>query len=267
MLAELPQRQKKDTDFLSRLVNALVLGWNASGEPGVEEYLIALPSEVIRQTALSGLAADKVRRHGVEETIRWAEALPDDAPVKFKLRAFRRVASAVADVDPLRAAAWAESHLDGEWGTDLPRRVAAYWSQQDPQSAMEWLRGLPASPDLHRAFEEAYRTWLNQDREAARAWLLEQELDASLDPVVAVYALRTARDDPEAALPWAARVQHPTRRDETLERIARAWMLRDPDAARAWIETSDLSEHARARVHAANEKAKQQARRRAAAPN
>jgi hypothetical protein len=264
MLATLPQRQNMD---LSLLRYALAMGWNASGQPGVEEYLIALPSGADRQIALSGLIADKVRRDGVEETIRWAEALPDDAAAKFKLRAYRRVASAIADVDPIRAAAWAESQLDGEWGTGLLRRVAGHWSLQDGQSAMQWLRGLPASPDLPGAFEEAYRTWLSSDREVARAWLREQELDASLDPAIALYALSTARDDPPAALPWAARVQDETRRDETLEKIARTWLHRDPDAARAWLETSELSEAARKRAYAAQEKAEMRAKKRAAAGN
>jgi hypothetical protein len=260
MLAELSQRQKDP----SRLTRALVEGWNASGQPGVEEYLIALPPGKNRQIALAGLMRSKVRREGIEKTIRWAEALPDDAAEKFKLRTFRRVASAITEVDPLRAAAWTESQLDSEWGPGLPRRVAARWSLQDGQSAMEWLRGLPASDDLPGAVEEAYRTWMSQDREPARAWLREQKPDAFLDPAIALYALGTARDDPEAALPWAARVQDEQRRHGTLAKIALTWLYDDPDAARAWLETSELSEAARTRVYEAQEKAEMRAKKRAA---
>lgn len=252
----LPKRRDQN---LSYVFDAVAQGWNASGQPGVEEYLIALPSDVNRQIALTGLVVDKVRRDGVEETIRWAEALPDDAAADFKQLAFRRVAGAVADVDPIRAAAWALSQRDGELGVGLPRSVAQHWSKKDGQSAMEWLRGFPDAPDVARAFEEGYRTWLSTDREAARAWLREQELDASLDPVVAIYARSTAREDPEAALPWAARLQDEVRRDETLEKVARAWMHRDPDAARAWLETGELSDAAKKRVYTAHEKAKARA--------
>ncbi len=246
----------------SQIIRALVQGWNASGAPGVEEYLIALKSDVSRQVALTGLAIQKVQRDGVEETIRWAEALSGDAAGDFKQLAFRRVAGAVAGVDPIRAAAWAERQRGGQWGVGLARAVTQKWCEQDGQSAMEWLRGLPdpGSADVARAFEEGYRTWLNTDREAARAWLHEQELDSSLDPVVAIYARSTAREDPEAAIPWAARINDEVQRNETLEKIAQAWMHRDPDAARVWLEKGELSDLAVQRVYASRERAKERAK-------
>lgn len=258
----LPRRREQDS---TQVIRALVQGWNASGTPGVEAYLIALPSDVNRQVALTGLTIDKVRRDGVEETIRWAEALPDDAPGDFKQLAFRRVAGAIADVDPIRAAAWAESQRDGQWGAGLARSVAQKWCDKDGRSAMEWLRGLPNpdSADVARAFEEGYRTWLSTDGEAARAWLREQELDASLDPVVAIHARSTAREDPEAAIPWAARIDDEVQRNETLEKIAQAWMHRDPDAARVWLEKGELSDIAVQRVYASHERVKARAAKQA----
>ncbi|MAI78328.1 MAG: hypothetical protein CL917_05280, partial [Deltaproteobacteria bacterium] len=48
----------------TQVVRALVQGWNASGAPGLEEYLIGIRSDVNRQVALTGLAIDKVRRDG-----------------------------------------------------------------------------------------------------------------------------------------------------------------------------------------------------------
>jgi hypothetical protein len=259
----LARRREQD---LTQVVRALVQGWNASGTPGVEAYLIALPSDTNRQVALTALAIDKVRRDGVEETIRWAEALSGDAAGDFKQLAFRRVAAAIAGVDPIRAAAWAESQRDGKWGAGLARSVSQKWCEQDGRSAMEWLRGLPDpdSADVARAFEEGYRTWLSTDGEAARAWLREQELDASLDPVVAIHARSTAREDPEAAIPWAARIDDDVRRNETLEKIAQAWIHRDPDAARAWMEKGELSDLAVQRVHASLERAKARAKKQAA---
>lgn len=250
----------------NQVILALVQGWNASGVPGVEEYLIALRSDVSRQIALTGLAIDKVRRDGVEETIRWAEALSDDAAGDFKQLAFRRVAAAIAEDDPIRAAAWAESQRDGRWGAGLARSVAQKWCEQDGLAAMEWLRGLPDrdSVDVARAFEEGYRAWLSTDGEAARAWLREQELDSYLDPVVAVYARSMAREDPEAAIPWAARIDDEVRRNETLEKIAQAWMHRDPDAARVWLEKGELSDLAVQRVYASQERAKARGAKRAA---
>jgi len=238
---------------------ALARGWNASGEPGVEDYLKAMSSDANRQTAISGLVIDKVRRGGVEETLEWAENLIDDGS-DFKLRAFRRVAGAVADEDPIRAAEWAESQIAKPWGTGLVRPVAQNWARHDGRAAMEWLRGVPEAPDQARGFEDAYRAWLRNDREGARQWLREQDIDAMLDPVVAVYARSTARDDPKEAIPWVRRIQHDAARLETLEVVARAWMHHDRDAARAWLATSELSEDAKNRIHEALQRSKERAK-------
>ena len=249
----------------TQVVRALVQGWNASGAPGLEEYLIGIRSDVNRQVALTGLAIDKVRRDGIDETIVWVQALPDGADRDFKQLAYRRLASAMASVDPIRAASWAESQRDGRWGEGLARAVAQKWSEQDGQAAIEWLRGLPdpASTDVNRAFEEAYRTWLNRDREGARNWLREQELDLSLDPVLAIYTRSIAREDPQAAIPWAARINDEVRRNETLEKVAQAWMHHDPESAQVWLEKSALSDLAVQRIHASRERAMERAKARA----
>ncbi|MGB0620075.1 MAG: hypothetical protein ACPGVZ_11470 [Myxococcota bacterium] len=254
-LATTSKLREKD---LGPIFFALAQGWNASGEPGVEAYLKAMSSDANRQVAISGLVADKVLRNGTEETIAWAEDLIEDGS-DFKLRAFRRVAGAVADEDPLRAAAWAESRVDGPWGTGLVRPVAQHWARKDGRAAMEWLRGIPEAPDQARGFEDGYRAWLRNDREAARDWLLEQEIDALLDPVVAIYARSTARDDPAAAIPWVQRMHHDAARVETLEVVARAWAHHDRDAARAWIATSELDEDARNRIEEALQRSKERA--------
>lgn len=248
-----------------QVVSALVQGWNASGAPGLEEYLIGLRSDVSRQIALTDLAVDKVKRGGIDDTILWVEALPDGSDGDFKQLAYRRVAGAIAGVDPIRAAAWVESERDGPWRDGLARAVSQKWAQEDGQAAMEWLRGLPdpESIDVARAFEESYRTWLTRDREAARAWLPEQELDVSLDPVLAVYSRSLAREDPESAIPWAGRITEPVRREETLEKIAQAWMHQNPAAASAWLEKGEIPEVAVRRIHASLERSKERARQRA----
>lgn len=230
------------------LIVALVQGWFASGRDGVVEYLEQYPAGSTRQIAIAGLVRTMALRNGLDATIRWAEALPDDAPAKFKLQTFRRVGSVAAEIDPLRAAAWAETHLQGDFGEGLPRRVAVRWVRQDPEAAMAWLGSLPTERHIEYAVEETYRTWLGRDRESAWAWIRNAEPAPYLEPAVSLYAVGISKEDPQEGLEWAARVLDEDRHDVTLEAIGRAWLNRDPERARAWIEQSDMSEAARNRV-------------------
>lgn len=229
------------------LLTGLIEGWFASGQGGLEEFLVALPPSEDRQLATGNLARRMVLRDGIDATLRWAEALPDDEGKRFKLQAYRRVGSAVAEFEPERAAAWVERQLDGHLWDGLPRRVGVTWAQQDGASAMAWLSTLP--PDkLGIAVEETYRTWIRYDRERARAWIPQAVGKPNLEPAVALYALSVARDDPPAALPWVAKLHDETRRHRTLVRLGRAWMARDPQAAAAWLQESELTSAERKQV-------------------
>jgi hypothetical protein len=232
----------------SLLTSALVEGWLESGLPGLEEYLIEMAPSNERQLGIAALARRLVLRDGIDAALRWVEALPDEAPGRFKLQAYRRVASAVADIDPQRAARWAEKQLAGDFGDGLPRRVGVRWSGQDGEAAMTWLASLPAVDHLPFAVEATYREWLRHDREGALRWLREVEPNPTFEPAISLYALVTVPDDPQTALEWAQRLQDEELRHLTLEKLARAWLANDPEAARAWIEASELPEAARKRA-------------------
>lgn len=230
-----------------RLIAALAEGWFDADRKGVEDYLVALPPGAERQLAIAGLARQRVLRDGIEPTLRWAEALPDAAPGRFKLQAYRRVAGAVAEVDPVRAAAWVELQLEGELWDGLARRVAVRWAGQDGQAALTWLLSLPPEK-LGTAVQEAYRVWLDRDGEGAHAWLDAAQANPATAPAVGIYALGVAREDPSAALAWAAKVADEPLRHRTLVQIGRTWMARDPEAARAWLAESELTPTERERV-------------------
>jgi hypothetical protein len=222
-------------------VDALVRGWNDSGEPGLVDYLSGLPPGIERQRAISVVARRKVYRDGLEETIRWAEALPDE-PDRFKLNVFRRVASWAAEVDPQRAAAWAAQHGQEEYGKGLFRRVGTRWAQQDGAAAMSWLATLPAGHERDAAVQESYRAWLSREPEVAKDWLRAAKLEPWLEPALALYARSLAQESPEEALEWTARIRDPERRREATIKIGQYWHQVDPDAARAWLDRSDLPE-------------------------
>jgi hypothetical protein len=246
----IPKKQTpRNNDGLN---SALVEGWLESGLPGLVEYLAEMPPGAERQFAIAALARRLILREGIDAALRWAEALPDEAPSQFKLQAYRRVASAVADIDPQRAAHWAEKQLAGDFGNGVPRRVGVRWVRwdgQDGEPAMTWLASLPAVDHLPHAVESTYREWLRHDREGALRWLREVEPNPTFEPAISLYAFVAVSDgDSQTALEWAQRLHDEGLRHQTLEKVARAWFANDPEAARAWVEGSELPEAARKRA-------------------
>jgi len=228
---------------------ALISGWEESGQPGLLDYVAQLPYGAERQTTTARMARRMVLRDGIEATIRWAEQIPDDAHGKFKLHAYRRVASALAEVDPHKAAAWAERHSDGKHGDGLFRRVGSRWAKQDGPAAMRWLAGLPAGEQRDIGVEATYRSWLAADPEGALAWMRAGENTEWREPALMLFALYISREQPSEALDWAARIADPERREETTIKVGQSWRSRDPEAAQEWLDRAELSEAARERIN------------------
>ncbi|MHA7837855.1 MAG: hypothetical protein ACX98W_10385 [bacterium] len=218
-------------------VGAVLQGWQEGGHPGSFEYVESLPPGHDRQRYLSYVARRKVLRDGVESTLEWAESQPDE-PRELKLNLFRRVASAVGEVDPERAAAWVESQLGGPFGDQLPQRLGVRWVAREPEAAMQWFSTLPKSHDREMGLQETYRRWLRLDKPAAQEWMAGQERAEWLDPARALYAMSRFRDDldqPVAAIEEALSIEDQALRWPTLGRIWRVWYFRAPEEAEAWF--------------------------------
>jgi hypothetical protein len=227
--------------------DAVIAGWEESGQPGILDYVESLGSGHDRQRAIYTVARRKVLRDGVEAAFRWAEGLPDSED-EFKLNVFRRVASSAAEVDPEAAAAWAERHADGEHGLQLPRRVGTRWAKRDPEAAMRWLSTLPQGWNRDDGVRETYRTWLRLGGDRPLAWLRGAELEPWLDPAVALFATRLSHEDREEALEWAGRISDEELRWGTVGIIARGWLMTDEEAAKAWIDRAELPELYRRKI-------------------
>jgi len=233
-------------------VGAVLVGWEQGGAPGSFEYVQSLPAGHDRQRYLAFVARRKVLRDGVDAAIRWAESQPDE-PHEFKLNLFRRVASAAAQVEPLRAAAWAKQQLSGPFGNQLPQRVGTRWVIRQPEAAMEWFAELPEGTDRDTGLRETYRAWLGFDKAAAHAWMAEREPAAWLDPARALYAISLYKDpdaDPLIALEQALSIRAEQPRWATVGRIWRVWYVRDAEAAEAWFleQESGIPPFYRARI-------------------
>jgi len=224
-----------------RWTDSVLRGWDESVQDGALEWAETLGHGPDRQWALYVVTRRRVLRDGPEAALAWAEGLPDDDEL-FKLNAFRRVAGAVANVDPQLATTFAERHLEGPYAKSLPTRVGMRWVERQPEAAMRWLSSLPAGTNRDDGVQDTYFQWLTNDRVAAREWLPGVEHDGWLDPAVSIYAKSFAREDPVAALQWASGIHDPELRNPTMGVIARQWLVSDEASANAWLDQSGLPE-------------------------
>lgn len=246
---------------MNQCLMALAHGWDESGQPGLGEFMKSMSPGSHRQRVIATITRRMILRDGEEETTEWLVALPEDEPPdRFKLQSYRRVASAIASENPERGAAWATEHGAGKYGSGVYKRVAARWAQKDGDAMMAWLSTLPAGADRDWAVREGFRRWSSFWRDKAQAWVAEVPPAVWNEPARAIYAGAVSRGDPMAGIALASAFETPTLRDETLEQISRAWVSKDPEAARAWIETSDLSEMAKARAMKGTPQRKRRAR-------
>ena len=218
-------------------IAAVLAGWEEGGRPGAFEYVESLPPGHDRQRLQAFVAGRKVLRDGVEASFEWAESQPDE-PFEFKQNLFRRVASATAEVEPRKAAAWVEKHLDGPFADQLPQRVGTRWVKRDPDAAMMWFSTLPRDRNTQAGLRETYRFWLRVDKPAARAWMDGHEKEPWMDAAVALYAMSSYsedRDAPLVALEQALAIDEEEARWATVGRIWRVWYFRDDKAAEEWF--------------------------------
>jgi len=240
--------------FLKRgSIDSLISGWDASGQPGLIEYVRSLGASVDALMSMAPIARRHVLRDGPEGAFAWAEAFPEDPPedaLRFKLQLFRRVASAAAPIDPEKTAAWAARHANGPNGNGLLARTAAGWVSQfgDGEKALRWLSTQPDGPARDDAVQEAYVAWSTGWYKQATAWLLATPHELWMEPALQVHAGRLAVTDPEAALVVARGLQNPGLRESTFASIGDTWLRRDPEAARRWLASGEPSEGVRNQI-------------------
>jgi hypothetical protein len=236
---------------------AILRGWFASSQPGLDEYIRDMGIGFGRQRAVAQFAALMIGRDGPEAVQRWAEGLPDQDE-RFKLEAFGQVAAELAKVAPEAAVAWCDEHCEGPYGTNVRTQVAIQWAARDGKATMEWLAGEPEGRERDVAVGTAYGAWLRRDSEAATAWMAEKGthgIEPWLLPAVGRYALTIVPEDPIGAIEWAALIPDEDKRELAYIAIFRHWRYRDEAAAEAWLAQSPLSEEARerARIRAPHE--------------
>lgn len=229
---------------------ALVVGWAESGDKGVWPFVMNLTPGVLGQRAMDALAARLIADRGVDDAIRFAEAIDPDAPNRFKLQFFRRMATAIALRDLERAASFAEEHSNGPFGDGLLRRVAVQMVMQAGARGMEWLTSLSPGAQRDDAVEAASYRWIQSDRSAAMRWFGQAEDRPALQPAWRNYSQALVDEDPRRALAIVDRIDDVADRDGALVSVLQLWLARSPVDANDWIEQSELPEERVAQIRA-----------------
>ncbi|MEM7413573.1 MAG: hypothetical protein AAF430_25295 [Myxococcota bacterium] len=229
-------------------VTAALVGWDESGQPGLEEHIQGLTDQVTQQTRAEVLARRRVAALGGEKAVAWADALPDP---RFRRVMIPRVHSSLAVLDPAHAAKLAAPRItEGDARpSGLARRVGTRWARQDPLAALGWLETLPAGKDRDDGVMEAYRDWFRNDVTAALAWAEERPVERWAEPALSVYAKAISGRDPATTIEYVKSFSDVPLRERTVTIIARAWLERDYDAAHAHLETIELPEGVRKRSY------------------
>jgi hypothetical protein len=237
-------------DVRALWMDAVLSGWEESGQPGVFEFVRAMPRGQDRQRALAALARRKVLRDGVALAFDWAEALPEDDD-KFKLQLLRRVGGAAAEVAPQLAAERAGRLASGPYAHGLLAYVGRPWAKRDGAAALRWLATLPPGHARNDAVSETYRIWLRWAPEDALRFMEgPARSDPALDPATALYAQALAADDGETAIGVALELQDEDLRWASVGRAWRIWWTEDEPAANAWFEAhaAEIPEFYRERI-------------------
>ncbi len=246
--------ETEDPELQARLRQNLIEGWLRSDDKeGISEYIANFPDIKQRGRLFFRLAGEIMLAEGKDGAMRWAEALPDDAPNRLKLGIFHHIAKMVAKDDPVLAAEWFLAHRTRPYSEGALAGIARRWVQNhDRPAAFEWL--LAMSSDGLRAGErdsaiaDGFRTWMQADPEAAQAWLLPMLPNPALDPAIKEAAKRLLPTAPDSAMAWAQRIDDESERHAQSVRVGIRWRGKDPKAFNDWLKESDLSEETRQKI-------------------
>lgn len=229
---------------------ALVAGWLDADREGAWSFVEQFSPGVLRQRAMDLLVTRLIADQGLEASIDFVESIEEDAPHRFKLQLFRRLATALALRDLERAGRFAAEHGPGPFGDGLARRVAVRMVARSGAQGMHWASALAPEAGRDDAVQAGARRWIQTDREAALAWFAQVEPQPALAPALVVYAQALVRDEPERAFAVVEALPPGDERDRATVSLLRIWLAHAADEANAWIEdhavAADLVARARA---------------------
>jgi hypothetical protein len=203
------------SDLAQNLSQRLLRHWTGVTPEEASAWLGLLPSD--RQLALLDAVAVPWANGNPTNAMNWASSLPDDAVHR---QALATVAGEVIRSQPLIALKMAIDLPAGPQQDDLIRRGAMQWASEDADSAVAWIKEIPASDLRNQAMSGAAMVWSASEPVTA-ANLAVDELPPGrlLDDTVIAIVQRWAQKDPVAAAAWVEQFPAGPLRDTAIENL------------------------------------------------
>ncbi len=234
--------------FRGEMMDAIVVGWYESGQPGLADFILEQGDPEARQYGLKAWVRMKILHEGEEEALEWTQSLSYHADTKRLLLA--AALATIAHQNPQLCIEW--FHKAKEAGIDvntLVPRITYAWGHHDPQAAIEWALTFPESSERLRAVQRVARKWRDQDATGMQEWV-DEAFDADDRPDPKLIGLlqyqslqglvkeQDYRPDWEGLLRRANDMKHENRGRTVMLWLLQRWSYVDPDAAGAWIENN-----------------------------
>ncbi len=227
------------SNFRIELLDALVVGWFESGNPGLEDWIEGLTISSDIPNALKTYARLRVIRDGDEQTLEWTRQATF-SPAKQRLL-LAGALSVVSRQNPELAAGWLKvAEEDGVDTRTFMARIARGWARRQPSQAIEFVSSFPEGPERNRALIVVGRQWLKRDEEAVERWLEGRVGEPWTDPL-RTQAVRFHVNHSDYQLDWPRlmeRSEQILKPDMSLGNLAwlmQRWLVADPSGAEAWL--------------------------------
>lgn len=214
------------SDLAQNLSRRLLRHWTDVTPEEASAWLGLLPTD--QQLALLDDVAVPWANGDSINAMNWARSLPDDA---VRRQALATVAGEVIRSQPLMALKMAIDLPAGPQQDDLIRRGAMQWASEDADSAVAWIKEIPAGDLRNQAMSGAAVVWsASEPVPAANLALDELPPGRLLDDTVISIVQRWAQKNPAAATAWVEQFPAGSLRDTAMENL-RAQIQRPPEEA------------------------------------
>lgn len=155
--------------------HGLAAGWSRVNAAEAARWAISLPEESVPTTALGGAISS------------WSYSSPDDvasfiqtAPAKFRPAMTAELVKSWSSRNSEAAAAWIKRQPAGPSKDAAICAISDNIDDEDPETALAWVRSISNQEDRLELSQNILRTWLKNDPSRAKAWIAAASLPAEV---------------------------------------------------------------------------------------